>query len=564
MMPDDDPLRPASATGEPRTRGYLFCDLRGYTAFIEAHGDQAGAALLERYRSIVRAAVARSAGAEIRTEGDSFYVVFPSASRAVSCGLDILVGAHDEADRSRDLPIEVGVGIHAGEAVEQAEGYVGSAVNIAARVCAEARAGEVLVTDTVRGLVRTSLDVTFTTRGSRRLKGIAEPIALYRVTRGSLARVKPGVRVVDRSWFRGLLLVGSVLLVVGAAVIARPWASVGSSSPSPSGTPPASVEPSVPASAGASGTAALPGRLAFIASQVVGAGTDPRWQLYVVDAAGGDWRRMTELTDQVQLATWSPDGRQLLYSLQGDENVPPRIVTVEEAPAWTQRPWPSATDIIEWQDRSYSLVSVDWSPTGEAVVEGNDAGYPGVDDGRSRIFAVPADGSTVRLVTEPEAPRTMFDDQLPTVSPDGATIVFYSGSSPTSTRVWAAGADGTGRIQVNEAVLPYFNTTTAGATGASWSPDGSRLVIAGRAKILESSDIWTMNAQGTELRRLNDDRETDDRPAWSPDGRWITWTRTVSYQRQIWVMAADGSDRRPLIVGAEGEDLDLVGWAPTP
>jgi hypothetical protein len=73
-----------------RTRGFLFCDLRGYTAFVEAHGDRAAAELLERYRAIVRTAVARAAGAEIRTEGDGFYIVFPSASPAVRCGLEIV------------------------------------------------------------------------------------------------------------------------------------------------------------------------------------------------------------------------------------------------------------------------------------------------------------------------------------------------------------------------------------------------------------------------------------------------------------------------------------------
>jgi Tol biopolymer transport system component len=63
---------------------------------------------------------------------------------------------------------------------------------------------------------------------------------------------------------------------------------------------------------------------------------------------------------------------------------------------------------------------------------------------------------------------------------------------------------------------------------------------------------------------MNQDANIDDRPAWSPDGRWIAWTRTESGRREIWVMTADGGDARPLVVGDEGEDLDLVGWAPDP
>ena len=75
-----------------------------------------------------------------------------------------------------------GVGVHAGETAETAEGYVGSAVNLAARLCAAAGAGEVLVSDTVRGLTRTSGEMAFTSRGRKQLKGIAEPIAVYAAT----------------------------------------------------------------------------------------------------------------------------------------------------------------------------------------------------------------------------------------------------------------------------------------------------------------------------------------------------------------------------------------------
>ena len=163
-----------------RTNAFLFADLRDYTRYVESHGDHAAAALLEAYRSLVRAAVADSGGAEIKTEGDSFYVVFPSASGAVQCGLAILRSAA-EGRRAGGAPIQVGIGVHAGETVETAEGYVGSAVNVAARVCSQARPRELLVTDTVRALTRTILPVQFVNATTRRLKGIAEPVVLYHV-----------------------------------------------------------------------------------------------------------------------------------------------------------------------------------------------------------------------------------------------------------------------------------------------------------------------------------------------------------------------------------------------
>jgi class 3 adenylate cyclase len=208
-----------------RTNGFLFADLRDYTRYVEAHGDRAAATLLEAYRSLVRAAVAEHGGAEIKTEGDSFYVVFPSASGAVECGLAILRAAA-EGRAAGGPPISVGIGVHAGETVETAEGYVGSAVNVAARVCSRARAGELLVTDTVRALTRTFLRVRFTDRRTRRLKGIAEPMVLYRVeplAEGAVAEAPrrrfpgtlPSPSGLGRTARVGMLLAG--LLIGGAA-----------------------------------------------------------------------------------------------------------------------------------------------------------------------------------------------------------------------------------------------------------------------------------------------------------------------------------------------------------
>ena len=163
------------------TRGFLFSDLRGYTSFVERHGAAAAVGLLTTYRELVRAEVDRFDGAEIRTEGDSFYVVFDSVAAAVRCGLGIVEAAAAASSEEPGQRIDVGIGIHAGETIETSEGYVGSPVNIAARVCALASAGEVLVTETVRSLTQTLLPVRFVPRGRRKLKGIDEAVAVFAV-----------------------------------------------------------------------------------------------------------------------------------------------------------------------------------------------------------------------------------------------------------------------------------------------------------------------------------------------------------------------------------------------
>jgi class 3 adenylate cyclase len=179
----EGPAQAASGGSSSTTyRCFLFADLRGYTAFLERAGNAAGVALLEDYLSIARAAVAQHHGAEIKTEGDGLYAVFPSASGAILCGLDIVRGAAAASADRPDRPIRVGVGIHAGEAVQTSGGFVGAAVNLAARVCATASAGEVLVTATVRGITRASIPVGFASRGYRRLKGVAESVEVFAVT----------------------------------------------------------------------------------------------------------------------------------------------------------------------------------------------------------------------------------------------------------------------------------------------------------------------------------------------------------------------------------------------
>ena len=209
-------MLPRMTQGNRRTLGFLFADLRGYTAFVERQGDAAAADLLHDYRQLVREVVAKFGGAEIKTEGDSFYVVFQSASSAVECGLALVEQAADATSRRPERPIHVGVGVHAGETVETDEGYIGSAVNVAARVCSVARAGELAVTATVYGLVRTALAVHFVPRGTPRLKGIDQPIAIYAVKRGP-ASTPAWRRVVRRQSGSGAGLVASGAVVALAA-----------------------------------------------------------------------------------------------------------------------------------------------------------------------------------------------------------------------------------------------------------------------------------------------------------------------------------------------------------
>jgi class 3 adenylate cyclase len=179
----------AASPSDGATRGFLFSDLRGYTHLVDTRGAVEASHLLGRYRAIVREVVAQHGGAEIKTEGDSFYVVLPSASAALRCGLDIRTACNEPADGGE--AIQLGIGIHAGESVAHEGGFVGSAINIAARICALATAGEVLVTGTIRELTRSIVPARFVFVGRRQLKGLDQPVEVFSVAaEGAVAPVR--------------------------------------------------------------------------------------------------------------------------------------------------------------------------------------------------------------------------------------------------------------------------------------------------------------------------------------------------------------------------------------
>ena len=106
--------------------------------------------------------------------GDGVMAVFGSAREAIEC-----------AQRCRSLGDTAGLplhlGIHAGDVIHEEDNVHGGAVNIAARVADASEASEILVSDIVRGLARTSASVTFEDRGEHEMKGISEPQRLFAV-----------------------------------------------------------------------------------------------------------------------------------------------------------------------------------------------------------------------------------------------------------------------------------------------------------------------------------------------------------------------------------------------
>jgi class 3 adenylate cyclase len=149
----------------------LFTDIVASTEKVAALGDARWRELVERHHAVVRRQLSRFRGREIDTAGDGFFATFDGPIRAIR-------SAHAIVESVGQLGIEVRAGLHTGECEVVGQKIAGIAVNIGARIAAQAEPGEVLVSSTVKDLVAGS-DLQFDDRGVNELKGIPGSWHLY-------------------------------------------------------------------------------------------------------------------------------------------------------------------------------------------------------------------------------------------------------------------------------------------------------------------------------------------------------------------------------------------------
>jgi class 3 adenylate cyclase len=161
----------ARHSDERGTVTILFTDIQGSTALAQRLGDEAYHGLLREHNRILREQVARHGGHEVKHTGDGFMVAFSSASRALSCAVDIQK-AFAEHNETADEPIRVRIGLNAGESIKEAGDYFGTAVILAARIADKAQGGQILVSEVVCTIGGSLAGVEFRDAGRRQLKGI--------------------------------------------------------------------------------------------------------------------------------------------------------------------------------------------------------------------------------------------------------------------------------------------------------------------------------------------------------------------------------------------------------
>jgi len=180
----------------------LFTDVEGSTELTSRRGDEAAQEILRAQRELVRREVERHSGHEVKSLGDGFMVAFGSARRAVACAVAI-ERALEERSRSQPLEeqVRLRIGLNTGEAIQEEADLFGQAVNAAARIAAKAKGGQILVSETVRGVMGRTTDIELVDRGRFRLKGFPERWRLYEVVWQEERAVAPAL--LERTPFVG-------------------------------------------------------------------------------------------------------------------------------------------------------------------------------------------------------------------------------------------------------------------------------------------------------------------------------------------------------------------------
>ncbi len=160
-------------------RTIMFTDIVGSTEMTSRLGDRLATEIIRAHDSIVRRCLAAFDGREVKHTGDGIMASFPDAMRGVDCAIRIQ-RAFQTHNTSNPEPIHIRIGLDSGEPIEDSNDLFGTTVQLAARLCAEGAADQILVSETI---CREHEDAAlFKAAEQRQLKGFAAPVGVSEVT----------------------------------------------------------------------------------------------------------------------------------------------------------------------------------------------------------------------------------------------------------------------------------------------------------------------------------------------------------------------------------------------
>jgi len=151
----------------------VFSDIEGSTEMVERLGDEEWVRILRAHNDLVRAAVARHGGSEVKSQGDGFMLAFTSSRAALRCAADVQRSLERYGQDHPDDRVRVRIGLHSGFVVAEGPDYFGRNVILAARIADRARGGEILVSDQLKQFVEGGAPVRFLPAQELALKGFA-------------------------------------------------------------------------------------------------------------------------------------------------------------------------------------------------------------------------------------------------------------------------------------------------------------------------------------------------------------------------------------------------------
>jgi TolB protein len=245
------------------------------------------------------------------------------------------------------------------------------------------------------------------------------------------------------------------------------------------------------------------------------------------------WREMyvPQVTSGPSSATWSPDGAELIYSMQGT--------------LWRQHIGSHvAAQLTSGSAYDYQP---DWSPDGRSVV------FTRYARDAIELQLLDLESGTVTPLTANGAVNVE-----PRWSPDGTRIAFVSTSYHRRWHIFVLSPEGAKDpvrlTEENDSRLPrYYYSKWDHYLSPAWSPDGTELIlVSNRGRIHGTGGFWRMEARpGAPLRELRYEETTwKARPDWSPDGTRVVYASYLGRQwHQLWLMTSDGGDPIPLTYG---------------
>jgi TolB protein len=257
---------------------------------------------------------------------------------------------------------------------------------------------------------------------------------------------------------------------------------------------------------------------------------DGNAEIYVMNANGSGLSRLTNHPAQDLCPAWSPDGHRIAFTSDRDGNQDVYVMNAD------------GDGLSRLTNHPAQDLCPAWSPDGHRIAFTSDR------DGNQEVYVMNADGKDLARLTDHSDTR----DGEPDWSPDGQRIVFASWAEvPEGFRasgymipgIDVINTDGTGRTSLGVGVDP------------AWSPDGQQIVFNGLHSLIFSADLeWgidVVNADGKSYTNLTVGLNVGSgaSPAWSPDGRKITFVSEHDGSSAIYVMNADGNGLMRLAEG---------------